>query len=143
MIFNLKDNEMNNYITWVYGNLLNEINGINERIVDTGWVNLKLESGVTQFTAGYNLQMRRIGNVVYCRGRIGNVTSNDTLISVIPAVFRPADNYTFRFLCPSNGSTFAKIAITPASGQLLLEFSSDGQYPADRWISLNNISYAI
>lgn len=143
MILNLKDNEMNNYITWVYGNLLNEINGINERIVDTGWVNLVLESGVTQFTAGYNLQMRRIGDVVYCRGRIGNVTSNDTLISTIPAVFRPADNYTFRFLCPSNGSTFAKIAITPASGQVLLEFSSDGQYPADRWISLNNITYAI
>ena len=143
MILNLKDNDMNNYITWVYGNLLNEINNINERIVDTGWVNLVLESGVTQFTAGYNLQMRRIGNVVYCRGRIGNVTSNDTLISVIPAIFRPSDNYTFRFLCPSNGSTFAKIAITPASGQIILEFSSDGQYPADRWISLNNITYAI
>lgn len=143
MILNLKDNDMNNYITWVYGNLLGEINGINERIVDTGWVNLVLEGNVTQFTAGYNLQMRRIGNVVYCRGRIGNVTSNDTLIAVIPAIFRPADNYTFRFLCPSNGSTFAKIAITPASGQIILEFSSDGQYPADRWISLNNITYAI
>ena len=143
MILNLKDNDMNNYITWVYGNLMGEINKVAERIVDTGWVNLQLESGVTQFTAGYNLQMRRIGNVVYCRGRIGNVTSNDSLISVIPAIFRPADNYTFRFLCPSNGSTFAKIAITPASGQIILEFSSDGQYPADRWISLNNITYAI
>ena len=136
MIFNLKDKAMNNYISWVHSDVLN-------RIADTGWVDLELESGVTQFTAGYNLQMRRIGNVVYCRGRIGNVLSNDTLISVIPAVFRPADNYTFRFLCPSNGSTFAKIAITPASGQVLLEFSSDGQYPADRWISLNNICYAI
>ena len=143
MIFNLKDLDMNNYVSWVYGNLLGEINNINERITDTGWVNLTLESGVTQFTAGYNLQMRRIGNVVYCRGRIGNVISNDTLIAVVPAVFRPADNYTFRFMCPSNGSTFAKIAITPASGQMLLEFSSDGQYPADRWISLNNICYAI
>ena len=143
MIFNLKDNDMNNYITWVYGNLLGEINNINERIVDTGWVNLELESGVTQFTEGYNLQMRRIGNVVYCRGRIGNVISNDTLISVIPVIFRPGDNYTFRFLCPSNGSTNCKIAITPVSGNMILEFSSDGQYPADRWISLNNICYAI
>lgn len=143
MIFNLKDNNMNNYITWVYGNLLGEINGINERIVDTGWVNLKLEGEVIQYTAGYNLQMRRIGNVVYCRGRIGNVTSNDTLISIIPEIFRPSDNYTYRFICPSNGSTNCKIAVTPVSGNMILEFSSDGQYPADRWISLNNICYAI
>lgn len=136
MIFNFKDNALNNYVTWVHNDILN-------RIADTGWVDLELESGVTQFTAGYNLQVRRIGNVVYYRGRIGNVTANDTLISIIPTIFRPADNYTFRFLCPSNGNTFAKIAVTPVSGNMILEFNSDSQYPADRWISLNNISYAI
>lgn len=143
MILNLKDNDMNNYITWVYGTLLNEINNVAGRIVDTGWVTLELEGEVTRFTDGYDIQMRRIGNVVYCRGRIGNVTSNDTLISIIPAIFRPADNYTFRFICPSNGGTNAKIAVTPVSGNMILEFTSDGQYPADRWISLNNITYAI
>lgn len=136
MIFNFRDNALNNYVTWVHNDILN-------RIADTGWVDLELESGVTQFTTGYNLQARRIGNVVYYRGRIGNVTANDTLISVIPAIFRPSDNYTFRFICPSNGNTFAKIAVTPVSGNMILEFNSDSQYPADRWISLNNISYAI
>lgn len=60
MIFNLKDNDLNNYVTWVYGNLLNEINGINERILDTGWVNVELLNGAKLFTAGYNLQIRKI-----------------------------------------------------------------------------------
>ncbi len=135
MILNLKDIDMNNYISWVYSDILN-------RIKDTGWVTLELEGDVRIFTAGYNIQVRRIGNTVYFRGRITNVTANDTLIAVLPVVFRPNDNYTFRFMCPSNGNTFAKIAITPASGQVLLEFNSDGEYPAERWISLNNIVYA-
>lgn len=150
MIFNLKDMDMNNYVSWVYNTLIEKITGntnrlevIEKKITDTGWIDLVLAGNVTPYTDGYNIQVRRIGNVVYYRGRIGNVTANDTLISVIPANFRPSDNYTFRFVCPSNGSTNAKIAITPVSGNMILEFSSDGQYPADRWISLNNICYAI
>lgn len=142
MIFNLKDNEMNNYITWVYGNLMGEINGINERIVDTGWVNLELLNGAKLFTDGYNLQIRKIYNTVYMRGRITGLTAHPTTIAVLPQQFRPRDGYSFRFIVPSNGGTSAVFVFNPDSGTVILDNTSDGQVPEARWFSFNNVVYA-
>lgn len=141
MIFNLKDNEMNNYITWVYGNLLGEINNINERIVDTGWVNVELLNGAKLFTAGYNLQIRKIYNTVYMRGRITGLTEHPTTIAVLPQQFRPRDGYSFRFIVPSNGGTSAVFVFNPDSGTVILDNTSDGQVPEARWFSFNNVVY--
>lgn len=141
MIFNLKDNDMNNYITWVYGSLLGEINGINERIVDTGWVSLELLNGVQLFTEGYDLQVRKVYNTVYMRGRITNITEHPTTIAVLPQQFRPRDGYSFRFIVPSNGGTNAVFVFNPDSGTVILDNTSDGEVPAARWFSFNNVSY--
>ena len=141
MIFNLKDNEMNNYITWVYGTLLSEINGINERIVDTGWVNVELLNGAKLFTAGYNLQIRKIYNTVYMRGRITGLTEHPTTIAVLPQQFRPKDGYSFRFIVPSNGGTSAVFVFNPDSGTVILDNTSDGNVPEARWFSFNNVVY--
>jgi hypothetical protein len=141
MIFNLKDNDMNNYITWVYGTLMGEINGINERIVDTGWVSLELLNGAKLFTAGYDLQVRRIGNTVYMRGRITGLTAHPTTIAVLPQQFRPRDGYSFRFVVPSNGGTNAVFVFNPDSGNVILDFTSDGNVPAERWFSFNNVVF--
>ena len=141
MIFNLKDNEMNNYITWVYGNLMGEINNINERIVDTGWVNVELLNGAKLFTAGYNLQIRKIYNTVYMRGRITGLTEHPTTIAVLPQQFRPRDGYSFRFIVPSNGGTSAVFVFNPDSGTVILDNTSDGQVPEARWFSFNNVVY--
>ena len=140
--FNLKDNEINNYITWVYGNLLGEINNINERIVDTGWVNVELLNGAKLFTAGYNLQIRKIYNTVYMRGRITGLTEHPTTIAVLPQQFRPRDGYSFRFIVPSNGGTSAVFVFNPDSGTVILDNTSDGQVPEARWFSFNNVVYA-
>lgn len=142
MIYNLKDNDMNNYITWVYGSLLNEINGINERIVDTGWVNVDLLNGAKLFTDGYNLQVRKIYNTVYMRGRITGLTEHPTTIAVLPQQFRPRDGYSFRFIVPSNGGTSAVFVFNPDSGTVILDNTSDGQVPEARWFSFNNVVYA-
>lgn len=142
MIYNLKDNDMNNYITWVYGNLLNEINNINERIVDTGWVNVDLLNGAKLFTDGYNLQVRKIYNTVYMRGRITGLTEHPTTIAVLPQQFRPRDGYSFRFIVPSNGGTSAVFVFNPDSGTVILDNTSDGQVPEARWFSFNNVVYA-
>lgn len=141
MILNLKDNDINNYITWVYGNLLGEINNINERILDTGWVNLELLNGAKLFTAGYNLQVRKVQNTVYMRGRITGLTEHPTTIAVLPQQFRPKDGYSFRFIVPSNGGTSAVFVFNPDSGTVILDNTSDGNVPAERWFSFNNISY--
>lgn len=142
MIFNLKDNDMNNYITWVYGSLMGEINGINERIVDTGWVNVELLNGARLFTEGYNLQIRKIYNTVYMRGRITGLTEHPTTIAVLPQQFRPRDGYSFRFVIPSNGGTSAVFVFNPDSGTVILDNTSDGQVPEARWFSFNNVVYA-
>lgn len=134
MIFNLKDRAMNNYISWVYSDVLS-------RIADTGWVSLELLNGVKLFTEGYDLQIRKIGKVVYMRGRITNITAHPTTIAVLPQQFRPRDGYSFRFIVPSNGGTNAVFVFNPDSGTVILDFTSDGEVPAARWFSFNNVSY--
>lgn len=156
MIYNLKDLDLNNYVTWVYSTLLQRvqaaetdisINGgaidnINERIADTGWVSLELLNGVQLFTEGYDLQIRKIYNTVYMRGRITNITVKPTTIAVLPQQFRPRDGYAFRFVVPSNGGTNAVFVINPDSGTVILDNTSDGQVPEARWFSFNNVVYA-
>lgn len=134
MIFNLKDKAMNNYISWVHNDILN-------RIADTGWVSLELLNGVQLFTEGYNLQIRRIGNAVYMRGRVTNLTVKPTTIAILPQQFRPRDGYSFRFVVPSNGGTNAVFVINPESGTVVLDNTSDGEVPAARWFSFNNVTY--
>lgn len=155
MILNLKDIDMNNYISWVYSSLLQRvqaaetdisINGgaidnINARITDTGWVTLTLLNGVKLFTEGYNLQVRRVGNTVYMRGRITGLTEHPTTIAILPQQFRPRDGYSFRFIVPSNGGTNAVFVFNPDSGTVILDFTSDGQVPDERWFSFNNVVY--
>lgn len=155
MILNLKDIDMNNYISWVYSSLLQRvqaaetdisINGgaidnINARITDTGWVTLTLLNGVKLLTEGYNLQVRRVGNTVYMRGRITGLTEHPTTIAILPQQFRPRDGYSFRFIVPSNGGTNAVFVFNPDSGTVILDFTSDGQVPAERWFSFNNVVY--
>lgn len=144
MIFNLKDIDLNNYISWVYSSVLqngNEIDTINSKIADTGWVSLQLQNNVKLFTEGYDLQIRKKYGVVYMRGRITNLTSYPTTITTLPQQFRPRDGYSFRFVVPSNGGTNAVFVFNPDSGTVILDFTSDGNVPAERWFSFNNVSY--
>lgn len=155
MIINLKDLDMNNYISWIYSTLLQRvqaaetdisINGgaidnINERIADTGWVDVDLLNGVKLYTEGYNLQIRKVYNTVYMRGRITGLTEHPTTIAILPYQFRPRDGYSFRFIVPSNGGTNAVFVFNPDSGTIVLDFTSDGNVPAERWFSFNNVSY--
>lgn len=134
MILNLKDLPMNNYISWVH-------NAILDKIKDTGWVDLKLEGDVKLFTEGYNAQVRRVHNTVYFRGRVTNMLSSGTLITIVPHAFRPRDGYSYRFTCPCNGGTSCTVVLNPTSGNMVFDFTSDQQYPAERWVSLNNIVF--
>ena len=135
MILNLKDLELNNYVSWVYSTLLAEIEK------DTGWVSLELLNGVERFTEGYDLQVRRIRNTVYMRGRITNLTEKPITIAIMPEQFRPRDGYSFRFVVPSNGGTNAVFVFNPTSGMIILDFTSDGELPAERWFSFNNVVF--
>ena len=135
MIINLKDIDMNNYISWIYSTLLAKIEE------DTGWVSLELLNGVQRFTEGYDLQVRKIHKTVYMRGRITNITEHPTTVAVLPQQFRPRDGYSFRFIVPSNGGTNAVFVFNPDSGTVILDNTSDGEVPAARWFIFNNVVY--
>lgn len=135
MIINVKDIDMNNYISWVYSTLLAKIEE------DTGWVSLELLNDVQLFTEGFPLQVRKIHKTVYMRGRITNITEHPTTIAVLPQQFRPRDGYAFRFVVPSNGGTNAVFVFNPDSGTVILDFTSDGEVPAARWFSFNNVVF--
>lgn len=59
---------------------------------DTGWVAVNLAAGITN-TSGYDLVVRRIGDVVRLRGRIAGLvadTNNTVTGTALAAEFRPA-----------------------------------------------------
>lgn len=54
---------------------------------DTGWVDVPLRPG---FTNNVTLQVRSVGEHVYCKGRVaGSFTTGNVIIGDIPAGFRP------------------------------------------------------
>ena len=75
------------------------LGGFSTSTHDTGWTNLPLGSGITAYTgtgsdANPAPSVRRIGKVVYLRGRWTFSTAysagTDRLIATVPAGFRPA-----------------------------------------------------
>lgn len=109
---------------------------INAATHDTGWITLPLLNGVLPFLDDYPPQYRRIGNQVFIRGRIMNVTQETTYVATLPEGFRPKD-YSPRWIAPCNGANYVRLYLNGGTGNIVSEIMSDGQYPADRWIYLN------
>jgi hypothetical protein len=56
---------------------------------DTGWVDCTMESGSVE-VGGHDVQVRRIGNIVFLRGRMTRATSSTTQTwATVPDGFRP------------------------------------------------------
>lgn len=109
---------------------------LNAATADTGWINLPLTNGVLPFLDEYPPQYRRIGNQVFLRGRIMNVTQETTYAANLPEGFRPKD-YSPRWMAPCNSTIYVRVYLNGGTGNIVIESMSDGQYPADRWIYLN------
>lgn len=75
---------------------------------DSGWINIPLRSGFT--FSGETPAYRRIGDVIYMRGRVvrttaGNWTTSSTSIGDLPAGFRPStSNILFAHVIGSGAS---------------------------------------
>lgn len=63
-------------------------------MADSGWINFTLESGAQAYDSNNKPGVRCIGNRVYLRGAIKNLTSNST-ICTLPVSFRPAQDHVF------------------------------------------------
>ena len=56
---------------------------------DTGWIDIELGSGWSAYAASETPAYRKLGGVVYFRGRASGPTGASATVSVIPAEFRP------------------------------------------------------
>lgn len=91
-------------------------NNFNELVNGTGWLDLPLASGITQYSTAtqYKCQYRKIGNQVFVRGCIKGVTANNTTIATLPTGYRPTT--TARYV---NGYNAVK-------GGTILAYETDG-----------------
>lgn len=109
---------------------------VNAATADTGWITLPLLNDVQPFLDEFPPQYRRIGNQVFIRGRVQNVTQETLYIANLPEGFRPVD-YSPRWLAPCNSTIYVRLYLNAGTGNIVSEAMSDGTYPADRWIYLN------
>lgn len=73
--------------------VVSQVYALQEATADSGWNNLALGSGVTQYDAtNYPVRCRKIGKQVYIEGLITNAITLDVTIATIPSGFRPAKN---------------------------------------------------
>ena len=109
---------------------------VNAATADTGWINLTLTDGALPYLDDFPPQYRRIGNQVFLRGRVMNLTKETFYFANLPVGFRPVD-YSPRWLAACNGNIYARLFLNTGTGNLVLDVMSDGQYPADRWVYIN------
>lgn len=66
-------------------------------IEDTGWIDLPLAEGITQYATGrqYNCKYKKIGNHVWIIGCIKGIKANGDIIAQMPAGFRPVNQYRY------------------------------------------------
>lgn len=108
---------------------------LNDKIADTGWVNLTLSNGWENLGGNYPpAQYRKIGKQVFLRGLIKNNSSNTTILLNLNSSIKPLKtNYTI-----VTESDVVKTAYVEASG--IVNIAS---YTKGDWVSLGNISYFI
>lgn len=86
---------------------------LNSKTNDSGWVNITLGHGMS-VAAGRTPQVRRIGNVVYMRGRVTTSTQwtqHDSIVR-IPDGFRPSQDEAF--IQTSTGTYRYRLEVKPA-----------------------------
>ena len=71
-----------------YQSAWGEWNTIN--LIDSGWIDLTLNSGITAYSEDQKPRYRRVGKEVFISGVFKGVTANNTDIATLPAGYRPS-----------------------------------------------------
>ena len=108
---------------------------LNDKIADTGWVNLTLSNGWENLGGNYPpAQYRKIGKQVFLRGLIKNNSSNTTRLLNLDSSIKPLKiSYTI-----VTESDVVKAAYVEPSGIVNIV-----SYTKGNWVNLGNISYFI
>ena len=110
--------------------------------IDSGWLDITLSGNVQSYSSTTHPQYRKIGNVVYLRGAVKNITSDYTTIGVLPTGYRPT-NISHQYIQATsneNDSTnFSRLKVG-IDGSIIMEGISTGitaTYNSTDWFPIN------
>lgn len=111
-------------------------NGISTFSTDTGWIDLPLQNGWTNYGGQWETaQYRRVNGIVYLKGLIKpGTTTTQTVIATLPAGFRPKDDSHIDMA--NSADTMGRINIWSSTGEIRVN-----GYTAATWWSLANIQF--
>lgn len=92
-------------------------------MADSGWQRLPLSGGVLPGSDSTAPAIRQIGNRVYLRGSVRNVTGTETLLCILPVEMRPAQNHDYlsAALADPDITTPFGIRIEAATGKVIAQ----------------------
>lgn len=93
------------------------------------WLNLSLQSGISDYTAGNNARYKRKGGVVYLQGAVKGITAIGKIIAYLPSGYRPVGQ-SHSWANPTSGKNFARWTIDEANGAITMENVSQTAAPA-------------
>lgn len=104
--------------------LKKELESLNGKLYDTGWVNCKMGNGIVA-SGGETPSVRKIGNIVFLHGTVKNNTSWETHdnIITIPEGFRP--NLNVICIQSAGGTHRYKLQIKTSGGCMAANFTNN------------------
>ena len=104
---------------------------------DSGWIVLPLENSAQAFDSDSVPAIRCIGNRVYLRGAIKNLTSTGTAICTLPEAFRPAKDHVYSSSADASSAVNRGVTITISATDGTVKISAkSGTIDASDRISL-------
>ena len=103
-------------------------------MADSGWIDFYLENGATAFDSNTTPGVRCIGNRVYLRGAVKDVTSAGLTICTLPVAYRPSMDHTFTTsaINDTTANNYITITISATTGAVQLSATSDTISSSDK-----------
>ena len=110
---------------------------------DSGWIELPLYDETVQGESGNTPMYRKIGNFLFLRGRITNISMTNKVLATLPTGYRPATTAVYITSIGSSGSTdSAKIAVV-TTGTIQLMHTASGSISSNKEIFLDGIIFVV
>lgn len=104
-----------------YNNLESDVMQIEEKMTDSGWIDLPLTDGITAYSEEQKPRYRKIGKDVFISGVLKGVTEKDTTVATLPEGFGPSKKVILPIA--SIGQMFTKMTVN-TNGTIIFNRSS-------------------
>lgn len=119
----------NVYASYLIAGTWSDWKQLNEN--DSGWINLTLNTGISEYSNVWTPKYRKIGNVVYIRGAVKGITNNNKVIAALPIGFRPSDFIHFtQVATTTGGNAYSTSYRITNKGQIVMEVTGEGSTPS-------------